>query len=64
MLFAQVDVINAMPWYAWVAIVAIIGGTVTGVVNGLIHHRERMAMLNQGINPDAPAEPKARIGEL
>jgi hypothetical protein len=68
MLFAQEaalqQLVTTMPWYAWVAIVAILGGTVSGIVKLVINHRERMAMLNHGINPDAPNAAKARIGEL
>jgi hypothetical protein len=69
MLFAQdaavQQLVSAMPWYGWIAIVAILGGTISGVIKLVFQHRERMAMIAQGMNPDLPAEPgKARIGEL
>jgi hypothetical protein len=69
MLLAQaattVAFLPAMPWYAWVAIAAILGGSLTGVARVLTQHRERMAMIQQGIHPDAPRDPtKAPLGEI
>ena len=51
-----VTIINALPWFAWIAIVAIVCGTIDGVVKRSIKHRERMAMIQHGIHPDAPTE--------
>ncbi len=34
-----------IPWFAWIAIIAIIGGTVTSITKLVINHRERMAVL-------------------
>ena len=51
-----VSIINAIPWFAWIAIVAIACGTIDGVVKRSIKHRERMAMIQRGMNPDAPTE--------
>ncbi len=51
-----VTIMNALPWFAWIAIVAIISGTIDGVVKRSIKHRERMAMIQHGIHPDAPTE--------
>lgn len=52
----------SIPWFAWVAIVAIISGTVSGYTAQIHRHRERMAMIQQGMNPDAsggkPAPPR------
>jgi hypothetical protein len=49
-----VSIIETMPWFAWIPIVAIICGTIGGLVKTSITHRERMAMIRQGIHPDAP----------
>ena len=53
---SAVSVLNAMPWFAWIAIVAIVGGTIGDLLKRSIRHRERMAMIQRGINPDAPTE--------
>jgi hypothetical protein len=50
-----VAILQALPWYAWVAIVAIIGSTIGSVTNMIIKHHERMEMIRQGMNPDALA---------
>lgn len=47
--------LHSMPWFAWVGIVAIVCGNVTGIVSCLIKHRERMAMIRAGMHPDAKA---------
>jgi hypothetical protein len=51
-----VTILNALPWFAWIAIVAIMCGTIDDLLKRSIKHRERMAMIRQGINPDAPTE--------
>ncbi len=51
-----VTLLNALPWFAWIAIAAIVSGTIDGTVKRTIKHRERMAMIQRGINPDAPTE--------
>jgi hypothetical protein len=48
-----VSILEALPWFAWIPIVAIIGGTVGSVTKMIITHNERMAMIRQGMNPDA-----------
>ena len=50
-----VPILATLPWFAWIAIVAIVSGTIGGVVKTLIIHRERMAMIRQGIHPDSVA---------
>lgn len=47
------DVLTAIPWYAWVAIVAIIGGTVSGIVKVVLRHQERMERIRRGMDPGA-----------
>jgi hypothetical protein len=51
-----VSILNALPWFAWIPIVAIVCGTIDGVAKRSIRHRERMAMIQHGINPDTPTE--------
>jgi hypothetical protein len=52
-----VELFYAIPWFAWIAIVAIVGGaisnTVTSVARMTYRHRERMAMIQMGMHPDA-----------
>lgn len=67
MLFAQAFPIGggSIPWYAWIAIIAIVGGLISGLTKMVIAHREKMALIAQGMNPDPPSDSsKARIGEL
>jgi len=47
-------IIETIPWYAWIAIVAIICGTISGIVHRIYTHKERVAMIQQGMHPDAP----------
>lgn len=42
-----------IPWFGWIAIVAIISGTVSGIMKMSMCHRERMAMIQQGMHPDS-----------
>ncbi len=51
-----VSVLNALPWFAWIAIVAIISGTIDGIAKRTIKHRERMAMIQHGMYPDSSTE--------
>jgi hypothetical protein len=43
---------RSLPWYAWIAIVGIIGGVVQGLVKTNLRHKERMAMIERGQDPD------------
>jgi hypothetical protein len=49
-----ITLLNAMPWYAWVAIAGMVCGCITGVIKLKDQHRERMEMIRQGMHPDAP----------
>lgn len=53
-------ILHALPWFAWIAIVAIVCGTIDDLLKRSIKHRERMAMIQQGIHPDAPTA-KTRV---
>ena len=48
------EVLRAMPWFAWIAIVAIIGETVRRVIKMSHQHRERLEMIQQGMDPGEP----------
>jgi hypothetical protein len=61
LLLSQVTVTEAramsiLPWFAWIAIAAILSGTITNIINALIKHRERLAMIQMGMHPDYPPE--------
>ncbi|MGP0062554.1 MAG: hypothetical protein ACLQGP_02980 [Isosphaeraceae bacterium] len=51
------SVLLTIPWFAWIAIVAIISETVKKTICLSHRHRERMAMIQMGMNPDAPPDP-------
>lgn len=48
-----IDFLNQLPWFAWVAIVGIAGGTVVQLVRLSHRHDERMAMIKQGMDPSS-----------
>jgi uncharacterized membrane protein len=48
---ALVDLLKGIPWFAWIAIVAIIGGTISSVVKARYRHVQRMEMINKGMDP-------------
>jgi hypothetical protein len=54
--------LTSIPWFAWIAIVAIISGCVSGVVKMRYQHLERLEMIRQGMNPDAPAGSTKPLG--
>ncbi len=41
-----------------IPIIAVLMGGVLGIVKLLIKHRERMAMIEQGMHPDTPLDPE------
>ncbi|MDG3006658.1 hypothetical protein [Paludisphaera mucosa] len=47
-------IVQSMPWFAWIALAAILSGSFTGIVKMILTHRERLAMIQAGIDPDAP----------
>jgi hypothetical protein len=55
-----VSILASIPWFAWIAIVAILCGTVSKVIAMSHRHRERMAMIQAGMHPDESADPHAR----
>jgi len=45
--------LNGIPWFAWIAIVAIISGSLADVMKRRYRHLERLEMIRQGMNPDS-----------
>lgn len=49
--------LSGIPWFAWIPISAIVLGVGGGVMTKLVElsqrHRERMAMIQAGMHPDA-----------
>ncbi|QDV91712.1 hypothetical protein RAS2_28160 [Phycisphaerae bacterium RAS2] len=45
------QILSAMPWYAWIAVIVLVGGIIRQVVSMSHKHRERMEMIRQGMDP-------------
>ncbi len=59
------QILGALPWFAWVAIVAIVFGCLSGIIQGARTHRERLEMIRQGMHPDAqPGADKPKVPEM
>ena len=43
--------LSSIPWYGWVAIVAIVCGAFQAVVKSMHRHEQRMAMIDKGMDP-------------
>jgi hypothetical protein len=56
MMETFVSSFNAIPWFAWIPIVAIICGTVQCLAKTTMQHRERLAMIRMGMHPDVGVE--------
>ena len=52
-----VHLANSIPWFAWIAIVAIISGSIAEVLKRRYRHLERIEMIRQGMNPDSTKPP-------
>ncbi len=55
--------LNTWPWYAWIPIVAILCGTILSIIRMHIRHKERIAMIRQGIHPDFPPDEQPTSSE-
>lgn len=53
-----VRLLEALPWFAWIPIVAIICGMINAAISSMHRHTERMAMIRMGIHPDAKSVEK------
>lgn len=51
--FDPMHLLTSLPWFAWIAIVAIICGCIKGLAAMRYRHLERIEMIRQGMNPDA-----------
>jgi hypothetical protein len=51
------ELVYSIPWFAWIPIIAIVGGIGAGTLTKLVEmshrHTERMAMIRMGMHPDA-----------
>ncbi|MBK8267613.1 MAG: hypothetical protein IPK83_04635 [Planctomycetes bacterium] len=45
------NILAAFPWWAWIAVIAILGGLIRQVISMNHKHRERMEMIRQGMDP-------------
>ena len=45
------DLLRAIPWYGWIAIVAVLAWSVESIAKAVLKHRERMEMIRHGIDP-------------
>ena len=55
---------RSIPWFGWVAIVAIICGCITGIVKMIFKHQEDMERIRQGDNSsysESAKPPKPKI---
>ncbi len=50
---ALLEFIRSIPWFAWIPILAIVGGTLHPVTGDDQRHIERMAMIKAGMDPTA-----------
>ncbi len=46
------QILDSIPWYGWVAIVAIVFGSIQAMVKMNLRHKERMAMIQRGLDPN------------
>ena len=45
------EVLTGIPWYGWIAIVAIMAGTVKKVIGMTQRHEERLEQIRNGMDP-------------
>lgn len=46
-----VQVLDALPWFAWIAIAAIAGQTAYGITRAITQHQQRMELIRRGLDP-------------
>lgn len=51
-MLLQSGFFSVLPWYAWVAIVAILAAMFQRIVASMHQHEERMALIKQGKDPN------------
>ncbi len=47
------QILHSIPWWAWIAIVAIVSSSVSEILKASFRHTERIAMIRMGMHPDA-----------
>ena len=47
----MLEFLKSIPWFAWIAIIAILSSAVVSIFKGIHRHEERMAMIKQGADP-------------
>ena len=47
----MLEILRSLPWYAWIAIVAIISQAMVSIFKLIHRHDERMEMIKQGSDP-------------
>jgi hypothetical protein len=45
--------LSGMPWFGWVAIVAIVCGSISAILRRRYQHVERIEMIRHGLDPDS-----------
>jgi hypothetical protein len=45
--------VDSFPWWAWVAIVAVVIGAITSIARVVTRHLERVEKIRRGIDPDS-----------
>jgi ABC-type nitrate/sulfonate/bicarbonate transport system permease component len=51
-----VSILRSIPWFAWIAIVAIVCTTIKHLAQISMRHNERIAMIRMGMHPDLGVE--------
>jgi hypothetical protein len=46
--------LSSIPWWSWIPIVAIVGGVVQSIIGMNQKHRERLEMIQRGMDPRKP----------
>ena len=45
------EILQGIPWYGWVAIVAILAGATRSIIAQTHSHEQRMEMIKRGLDP-------------
>ncbi len=48
--------LSTIPWFGWVAVTAIVCGSLSSIFQQYFRHAERIEMIRQGMNPDLVAD--------
>jgi hypothetical protein len=53
------EFIRAIPWYAWIVVVAILAYAFHSIVKAIHRHEEKMAIIKQGKDPSSIHDDKS-----